>query len=148
MQPGYAVALIFLLSVCLNLTSIILMLLFYGVRSINMDSRVKKLIGSNMDIDFISDVKFGDSLCPWNVNDGTYEHKCAVKNTSICKYFCGIQWLDSVLCSYPHEAFDFRPRVPNAETLAAIEEVRRMKADPSLGKSYTNIDEMMKELLE
>ena len=29
-------------------------------------------------------------------------HKCAVKNTSICKYFCGIQYLDSVLCSYPN----------------------------------------------
>ena len=44
--------------------------------------------------------------------------------------------------------FDLRPPVPNAETLEAIEEVRRMKADPSLGKGYTNIDEMMKELLE
>jgi len=37
---------------------------------------------------------------------------------------------------------------PNAETLEAIEEVRRMKADPSLCKGYTDIDEMMKELLE
>ena len=36
----------------------------------------------------------------------------------------------------------------NAETLEAIEEVRRMKADPSLGKGYTDIDDMMKELLE
>jgi len=44
--------------------------------------------------------------------------------------------------------FDLRPHIPNAETLEAIEEVRRMKADPSLGKSYTDIDEMMKELLE
>ena len=69
-----------------------------------MDTRVKKLIGSNMDIDFISDVKFGDSLCPWNVAEGINEHKCAVKNVSICKYLCGVQLLDSVLCSYPHEA--------------------------------------------
>jgi len=69
-----------------------------------MDSRVKKLMGSNMDIDFISDVKFGDSQCPWNVDEETNEHKCAVKNISICKYFCGVQLLDSVLCSYPHEA--------------------------------------------
>lgn len=46
--------------------------------------------------------------------------------------------------------FDMRPHmhIPNAETIAAIEEVQRMKADPSLGKSYTDIDEMMKELLE
>lgn len=44
--------------------------------------------------------------------------------------------------------FDLRPSVPNAETLEAIEEVRRMKADPSLGKGYTDIDQMMKELLE
>ena len=44
--------------------------------------------------------------------------------------------------------FDLRPSIPNAETLEAIDEVRRMKADSSLGKSYTDIDEMMKELLE
>jgi hypothetical protein len=61
-------------------------------------------MGSNMDIDFVSEIKFGDSQCPWNVAEKTTEHKCAVKNTSICKYFCGIQLLDSVLCSYPYEA--------------------------------------------
>lgn len=38
-------------------------------------------------------------------------------------------------------------RRPNTETLAAIEEVKRMKADPSLGKSYRDVDEMMKDLL-
>jgi len=69
-----------------------------------VDNRVKKLMGSNMDIDFISDVKFGDSQCPWNVAEGQNIHKCAVKHTSICKYFCGVQFIDSVLCSYPHEA--------------------------------------------
>ncbi len=36
---------------------------------------------------------------------------------------------------------------PNSETLEAIEEMQRMKEDSSLGKSYTDIDEMMKELL-
>lgn len=36
---------------------------------------------------------------------------------------------------------------PNAETMAAIEAVRRMKTDPSLGKTYTDVDEMMRELL-
>ena len=68
-----------------------------------MNSRINKLIGSNMDIDF-SNKDFGNSQCPWNVAEGTYKHKCAVKNISICKYFCGIQLLDSVLCSYPNEA--------------------------------------------
>lgn len=61
-----------------------------------------KLIGANMDIDF-SNPNFGASKCPWNVAENTNEHKCAVKDTSICKYFCGIQYLDSVLCSYPFE---------------------------------------------
>ena len=37
--------------------------------------------------------------------------------------------------------------IPNAETIAAIEEVEAMIKDPTLGKSYTDIDEMMKELL-
>ena len=36
---------------------------------------------------------------------------------------------------------------PNEETLEAIEEVQQMKKNPSLGKSYTDVDEMMKELL-
>jgi len=43
--------------------------------------------------------------------------------------------------------FDLRPSIPNAETLEAIEEVKRMKKDPSLGKAYTDVDQMMKELL-
>lgn len=36
---------------------------------------------------------------------------------------------------------------PNAETLAAIQEVQRMKQDPSLGKTYANIDLMIQEAL-
>lgn len=67
-----------------------------------MDSRVKKRIGANMDIDF-SNADFGNTRCPWNDAENTDMHKCAVKNTSICPYFCGVQYLDSVLCSYPHE---------------------------------------------
>ena len=43
--------------------------------------------------------------------------------------------------------FDLRPSAPNPETLEAINEVRRMKKDPSLGKTYTDVDRMMKELL-
>lgn len=38
--------------------------------------------------------------------------------------------------------------IPNEETIAAIEEVRRMKADPTLGKGYTDVKQMFKELLE
>lgn len=36
---------------------------------------------------------------------------------------------------------------PNEETLEAMREVERMKKDPSLGKTYTDVDAMMKELL-
>ena len=67
-----------------------------------MNSNVQKLLGANMDIDF-SNTDFGNSQCPWDLADNTTAHKCAVKNISICKYFCGVQYLDSVLCSYPHE---------------------------------------------
>ncbi|MCM1102878.1 MAG: type II toxin-antitoxin system RelB/DinJ family antitoxin [Clostridium sp.] len=38
--------------------------------------------------------------------------------------------------------------IPNAETEKALEEVTQMKQDASLGKSYTDVDEMMRELLE
>lgn len=43
--------------------------------------------------------------------------------------------------------FDITMRVPNSETLEAIEEVKAMKKDPSVGKTYTDVDDMMKELL-
>lgn len=43
--------------------------------------------------------------------------------------------------------FDVALETPNPETLAAFEEVERMKKDPTLGKTYTDVDEMMKELL-
>jgi len=38
--------------------------------------------------------------------------------------------------------------IPNAETIAAIEEVQRMKADPTIGKTYNTVDEMMRDLLD
>ena len=41
--------------------------------------------------------------------------------------------------------FDLRPSIPNAETLEALVEVRRMKTDPSLGKACTDVDQMMRE---
>ena len=43
--------------------------------------------------------------------------------------------------------FEISLNTPNAETMEAIKEVREMKKNPSLGKSYTNVDIMMKELL-
>lgn len=71
-----------------------------------MNNKVKQLSGANMDIDLTSnksDISWEQKTCPWNEEENTNEHKCAVKNTSICKYFCGIKYLDSVLCSYPYE---------------------------------------------
>lgn len=44
--------------------------------------------------------------------------------------------------------FEVLREVPNAETLAAIEEVQEMKKHPENYKSYTDIDEMFKELLK
>lgn len=66
------------------------------------NKRINKIMGANMDIDF-SNISFGNSECPWNIDENSKEHKCAVKYTSICKFFCGVQYLDSVLCSYPNE---------------------------------------------
>lgn len=43
--------------------------------------------------------------------------------------------------------FEIGAEVSNAETKEAIREVQRMKEDPSLGKTYTDVDAMMKELL-
>lgn len=43
--------------------------------------------------------------------------------------------------------FEITRDVPNAEALEEISEVEQMKKDSSLGKSYTDVDEMMKELL-
>lgn len=47
------------------------------------------------------------------------------------------------------QAIPFRVTVstPNAETIEAIREVQRMKANPNLGKTYTDVDQMMEELL-
>ena len=43
--------------------------------------------------------------------------------------------------------FEISGEVPNTETVEAIREVQRMKADPGLGKTYTDVDQMMEELL-
>ena len=38
--------------------------------------------------------------------------------------------------------------IPNAETIAAIEEVQKMKSNPTIGKTYNNVDEMIRDLLD
>ncbi|MBQ8164350.1 MAG: type II toxin-antitoxin system RelB/DinJ family antitoxin [Clostridia bacterium] len=43
--------------------------------------------------------------------------------------------------------FVITKRQPNAETLAAIDEVQKMKADSTIGKSYSDASQMMEELL-
>ena len=43
--------------------------------------------------------------------------------------------------------FEISLDIPNTETLEAIKEVQEMKKNLSLGKSYTDVNEMMKELL-
>lgn len=44
--------------------------------------------------------------------------------------------------------FDISLNIPNSETKAAIEEIQKLKENPSMGKSYTDIDQMMEELLQ
>lgn len=43
--------------------------------------------------------------------------------------------------------FEVGIEVPNSETIEAIQEVERMKADPTIGKTYDNVDAMMEDLL-
>lgn len=71
-----------------------------------MEEKIKELSGGNMDIDLISnkeDITWKQDKCPWNEDEGTNMHKCAVKSVSICKYFRGIKVAerpDIVLCAY------------------------------------------------
>ena len=70
------------------------------------NEKIKELSGANMDIDLTTDsskIDWKQESCPWNKEENTSEHKCCIKNTSICKYFCGIKYLDKLLCSYPYE---------------------------------------------
>ena len=67
--------------------------------------KLKVLDGANMDIDLVSEDKtsWKQAGCPWNEAEKTNTHKCAIKNISICKYFCGVKYLDNILCCYPEE---------------------------------------------
>lgn len=65
-----------------------------------------KLSGANMDIDLCTppdQIAWTQDKCPWNADEGKETHRCAIKNVSICKYFRGIEPLDSVVCAYPDE---------------------------------------------
>jgi hypothetical protein len=67
---------------------------------------IQKFDGANMDIDLTTERKeidWSQDKCPWNEAEKTDEHKCAIKNVSICPYFCGIEYLDNVLCCYPNK---------------------------------------------
>lgn len=69
-----------------------------------MNTNIKKLIGANMDIDMftpIMDASWKQDRCPWNESENMVVHKCAVKSVSICPYFCGVEFMDTLLCSYP-----------------------------------------------
>lgn len=59
-----------------------------------------------MDIDLATpggEIAWEQEQCPWNEAEGSRAHICALKNISICPYFCGVEYLDTVLCCYPHE---------------------------------------------
>lgn len=65
--------------------------------------KILKLKGANMDIDLTTNQKkisWKQNECPWNKEENTKKHKCAVKNISICDYFRGIEPVDIVVCAY------------------------------------------------
>ena len=71
-----------------------------------MGELIKKLSGANMDIDLATakdKISWEQDGCPWNNAENSHEHMCAVKNISICRYFCGVEYLDTLLCCYPHQ---------------------------------------------
>jgi hypothetical protein len=71
-----------------------------------MNQNIRKLKGANMDIDLATppeNIAWAQDRCPWNAAEQTGIHKCAVKNISICPYFCGVEYIDTLLCCYPNE---------------------------------------------
>lgn len=68
-------------------------------------NEIKKLSWANMDIDLNSqnDINWEQDKCPRNLDEWVNIYKCAIKNISVCDYFCGIDYIDTVLCSYPNK---------------------------------------------
>ena len=71
-----------------------------------MAESIRELRGANMDIDIIPKpgLAWEQEACPWNQAEGSSTHKCAVKDTSLCEYFRGVKFVDTVLCAYPRGA--------------------------------------------
>ena len=70
-----------------------------------MNAQIRKLHGANLDIDLVTPkdmISWVQGRCPWNEAEETEQHKCAVKNVSICRYFCGVEYMDTLLCCYPY----------------------------------------------
>ncbi|MBN2387112.1 MAG: hypothetical protein JXB85_08830 [Anaerolineales bacterium] len=70
------------------------------------DDTIRRLSGANMDIDLATppgQIAWQQDRCPWNEAEGSDVHRCAVKDVSICPYFCGVEFMDTLLCSYPHK---------------------------------------------
>jgi hypothetical protein len=65
-------------------------------------AKFTRLKGANMDIDLTTDprkITWKQDKCPWNKEEKTRKHKCAVRNISICKHFKGIAYPDIILCA-------------------------------------------------
>lgn len=77
--------------------------------------------------------------CSFSMDRATYD---AFKSIVVKNH----QNVKGNLVRYMQQVIDYE--IPNAETIAAIEEVQRMKADSSIGKTYTDVDEMMKDILD
>jgi ribosomal protein S18 acetylase RimI-like enzyme len=87
---------------------------------------IRKLSGANMDIDLTTpkaQIEWNQGQCPWNLADSTNQHKCADKNVSICKYFKGVEYLNTIICNYPNNSF-----FANRDSTFTI-------SGPSLGKA-------------
>jgi hypothetical protein len=72
----------------------------------NNNPTIKKLTGANIDIDLTTkdkNISWKQNKCPWNTTENSDKLKCAIKNISICPYFCGIEYIDKVLCCYPNK---------------------------------------------
>jgi len=79
-----------------------------------METTIHKLKGANMDIDLATpaaEIPWQQDACPWNLAESTNSHRCAVKNVSLCPHFRGVEYLDTLLCSFPTQV---SPENPNA----------------------------------
>jgi len=58
-----------------------------------------------MDIDLTTPgdrIGWKQDQCPWNQVENTDQHRCAVKDISICQHFRGVEYLDTVVCNFPN----------------------------------------------